>query len=748
MGALLFVLLLLPSAPVQEVVTGTVADPQGSTVPGATIQLEVGGAIILETRTGTDGRFTFGIVTRNGVQLIVTAPGFTRYVLMMSADTRQNMTITLEPAPFFEAVQVTSTRSDVPATDPTVTAAVFPASELMTSAQLSIDDALKLVPGFTLFPSSRVANPTTQTVMMRGLGGSGVNRSLVLADGVPLNDAFGGWVYWDKVPQAAIDRVEVVRGGGSDLYGADAVGGVIQILTLEPTRTMARAVVEGGNLETGRASMFGGLHRGRWALGAAGQWFTTTGYINVPVDERGAIESPVGSGHRSGMVSSSYLAAGWRLGGRANVFSEDRTNGTVVQVNDTNARSASAEIAGTAGGGYLNAHVFGGTQGYDETFSDIAPLGGFEFSETSPEEPPRSSERLSLIQRIPTRLTGASVQWTGQRGRSTVLVGSEARFVKGHAAETEFHLAGQTAASHADGVASDTGGSQRLASAFVRAMFAATDRLTLVTGTHADLWHSLSLRSPFSQTVGAFNPRLSVAYRFGDSGLTARASAAGGFRAPTLNELYRRTQRGNDITLPNEALTPERLRTVDGGVIFSRGRAAARVTGFWSLLDDTVTSVTVSTSPSLNFRQRQNADSMRSAGVELEADVRLPYAVSVAVTGAIIDSRFTGTRLRDFKVPQVAEYSLGVDVHYNSPSWTASTQLRVTGPQFDDDVNTRLLRRAAVVDAFVGRTLVRRVMAFVAVENLFDNRYEVGRIPIRSLGLPRAVRGGVQILFP
>jgi iron complex outermembrane receptor protein len=173
------------------------------------------------------------------------------------------------------------------------------------------------------------------------------------------------------------------------------------------------------------------------------------------------------------------------------------------------------------------------------------------------------------------------------------------------------------------------------------------------------------------------------------------------------------------------------------------------VTGFWSVLDDTVTSVTLSTSPSLNIRQRQNAGRMRSMGVEFEADVRLPYALSVAVTGAIIDSRFAGTtRLRDFKVPQVAEYSVGADLRYNSPLWTASTQLRVTGPQFDDDVNTRLLRRAVVVDVFGGRTLVRRVMAFVAIENLFDSEYEVGRIPIRSLGLPRAARGGVQILFP
>jgi outer membrane receptor protein involved in Fe transport len=119
------------------------------------------------------------------------------------------------------------------------------------------------------------------------------------------------------------------------------------------------------------------------------------------------------------------------------------------------------------------------------------------------------------------------------------------------------------------------------------------------------------------------------------------------------------------------------------------------------------------------------------------------------VTGTIIDAQFTGTsRLRDYKIPQVAEYSLGADVRYNTAVWTASTQFRVTGPQYDDDVNTRLLRRAVVVDVFGGRTLARRFMTFVAVENLLDSEYEVGRIPIRALGLPRAIRGGVQILFP
>jgi outer membrane receptor protein involved in Fe transport len=279
-------------------------------------------------------------------------------------------------------------------------------------------------------------------------------------------------------------------------------------------------------------------------------------------------------------------------------------------------------------------------------------------------------------------------------------------------------------------------------------MMTATDRLTVVTGAHADVWHSTSMASSFSQTIGAFNPRLSLAYRFGDSGLAARASVAGGFRAPTLNELYRRTQRGNDVTTPNEALTPEHLRTADAGLVFNRGRAAARVTGFWSLLDDTVTSVTLATSPSLNIRQRQNAGSMRSAGVEFETDVHLPHSLSAAVTASIIDARFTGPRLRNYRVPQVAKYSAGADVRFNNALWTASTQVRLTGPQFDDDVNTRRLRRAVVVDAFAGRTLARRIMPFVAIENLLDSEYEIGRIPIRTFGLPRAVRGGVQVLFP
>ena len=68
---------------------------------------------------------------------------------------------------------------------------------------------------------------------LRGVSGSGASRTLVVADGWALNDPFGSWVYWNRIPLAAVDRIEVVRGATGDLYGADALGGVIQVLTLD-----------------------------------------------------------------------------------------------------------------------------------------------------------------------------------------------------------------------------------------------------------------------------------------------------------------------------------------------------------------------------------------------------------------------------------------------------------------------------------------------------------------------------------
>jgi outer membrane receptor protein involved in Fe transport len=245
------------------------------------------------------------------------------------------------------------------------------------------------------------------------------------------------------------------------------------------------------------------------------------------------------------------------------------------------------------------------------------------------------------------------------------------------------------------------------------------------------------------------NPRGSLAYRIGNTGLSLRGSAYRGFRAPTLNELYRGFRAGNTDTRPNEALQPERLAGGEGGVLFARGRASTRATAFWNVLDDTITNITLSITPQLITKQRANADKVRAAGVELEGELRLPASLSVGVSSAIVNSRFKGeTSLRNNRVPQVPKYNVGLNVRYGDEKWIASGQFRVTGAQFEDDLNLFTLRRANVLDVFGSRRFAGKVATFFAVENLFDSEYDVGRTPILTTGLPRTVRAGVQIWLP
>src|SRR5687768_17877064 len=111
-----------------------------------------------------------------------------------------------------ESVVVTSYAT--PTLNPPAAVTTLHREVLDVAPAATLDDALRAVPGFSLFrrSSSRVANPTTQGVTLRGLAASGASRALVLADDVPLNDPFGGWVYWNRVPSAALSEVSVARG--------------------------------------------------------------------------------------------------------------------------------------------------------------------------------------------------------------------------------------------------------------------------------------------------------------------------------------------------------------------------------------------------------------------------------------------------------------------------------------------------------------------------------------------------------
>ena len=206
---------------------------------------------------------------------------------------------------------------------------------------MTTDDKLRQVPGFSLLrrSGSQTANPTSQGVSLRGLGASGASRALVLADGIPLNDPFGGWIYWARVPQSSLNEVQIVPGGVSALYGNDALGGVVNLETRTAVQTDAFIQGSYGNENSPFGSGWGAIRFGQWAVAASGEGFRTDGYIDVPQDIRGTVDTPVASQYGSGNLRLERL-----FGDRGRIFlngtlyGEDRQNGTPLQINDTTIR--------------------------------------------------------------------------------------------------------------------------------------------------------------------------------------------------------------------------------------------------------------------------------------------------------------------------------------------------------------------------------------------------------------------------
>lgn len=208
-------------------VEGIVRDSAGAVISGADVELRAGS---YEARATSDAQGQFIFAPAPGMSGTVTAhaEGFSslQQEWAADADSQVRLTLVLTPASSHEEVTVSATRTEMRLTETPGSTVMLSNTEVAATPALRVDDVLRQVPGFSLFrrSGSRVANASNQGVSLRGLGGSASSRALVLEDGLSIVDAFGGWVYWDRVPRESLQDVEVFRGGASNLYGSDTLG--------------------------------------------------------------------------------------------------------------------------------------------------------------------------------------------------------------------------------------------------------------------------------------------------------------------------------------------------------------------------------------------------------------------------------------------------------------------------------------------------------------------------------------------
>jgi outer membrane receptor protein involved in Fe transport len=734
--------------PQQVTISGVVQDASGAAIEGAQVTFSTSGAS-QTTSTNAEGRFSVSIVSGDSGTVRVTANGFASAEKTWTTSPQEvSLTFVLRGVAQGERVVVSATRSEMKLSEVPGSAVALSSEDIAANASLTLDDVLRQVPGFSLFrrSSSRVANPTTQGVSLRGLGASGPSRALVLEDGVPLVDPFGGWVFWDEVPRAELSSVEVFRGGESNLYGSDALGGVIQMLTRVPTGPAFSIDTSYGTENTPDLSAWGGTKISRWDFESGVDMSRTEGYTLLPPSERGLVDIDANSRHATVDAGIGYqISDTGRAFLRGTFFDESRNNGTPAQKNSTGTAVGTAGINTSVGDhdSFL-ARISGQVEGYDQTFSSILA--------------DRSKEFLTDIQHVPSQEVGGGFQWDHELKKQTLIGGLDLQEVMG-ASDEQLFSSKISGLHFADNIA---GGKQRSTGIFGEDIFRINDRWTVIAGARWDDWsnfngNTVRIPVPTGTIVGqfspnrsetSFSPRLSVMRNLGGNA-AVWVSGYRAFRAPTLNELYRSFRQGIFTTENNPALRAERLTGAEIGVRATlKQRFESRATVFWADIVNPVTNVTINPTT----RQRQNLGRIRSLGGELDGILHISNTLQLSAgyqfTHAYVEN--STQSLVGKRVPEVPQHQLTWEARYWSPTRIMlSVEGRYASSQFDDDINTLVLGPYIVMDVFAGHHFRRGLVGYAAIENVLNQRYAVAiASPVQNLGPPILARIGIRYDFP
>lgn len=655
--------------------------------------------------------------------------------------------------PVFAEEEIVVTGQPLPASigEAAYDVAVVERDRIVATASGRIEDVLRDVAGLTQFRRSdaRSANATSQGATLRGLGGNASSRALLVLDGVPQSDPFGGWITWPAYAPERLGSVRVTRGGGSGTYGSGALAGTIEMESVGtgqgPTGSLAygsRESVDGSAMLSGKLGQGFGFLSATYARG--------NGFIPIVAARRGPAD--IAAPYDQATLTARGVApldAQTELQASVMGFTDRRERGTILSDNGGDGADASVRLVhkgrwGVQALGYVQMRKF--------TSRAVAV------------DATRTTVTQSVDQyNVPSTGLGGRLEIRPPLGEAVELrLGADVRRTTGETNELFTYVAGKPTRIREAGGQSDTAG------AFAE-LSAKLEALTLTGGVRADRWWirdgrlvertlatGASIRNELAPDRQGWEPtaRAGLAY---DAGIvTLRAAAYLGWRLPTLNELYRPFRVGADATAANPALAPERMKGAELGIDLTPAEGVSlRATAFTNKLTDAIGNVTLAqgpgTFPGVGFvagayRQRVNIDAVRSNGVELDAriergDWRL--AASYAYSDARISGSGRAAALDGLRPAQVP-------VHTGSGTlgWRGlSTTLRYISAQFEDDSNSRRLNDALTLDAVAVLPVTDRMSLFVRGENVTDARVEtaISATGVIERAAPRTLWFGLRL---
>ena len=640
----------------------------------------------------------------------------------------------LDAPPPPEAVQtivVTAQALADPASDQAHAVDRIDRTQLLASPRTQLEEVLGQLPGLQLFrrSDSRSGHPTSQGVTLRALGGNAASRALLILDGVPQSDPFGGWINWPAYDPAALAEVRVVRGGGSVAHGPGSLAGVIEL-----TSSLDRGLhgeIDAGSRESlhGRTHLAGAVHGGTFSVSARGS--RGDGFIPVTRDTRGPADRP--AEYQEASLRTQWIGAvadQAELQLSASGFIDRRERGVAFTGNRTDGADASVRLVGR-GSLPWSALAYGQWREFESSFASVS-------------EGRTTATRVSLQDSVPSQAWGGAVELRPSIGDGLELrLGADGRRATGETRELFAFVDGEPTRRRV------AGGNSWSAGAFGE-LTASLGQLTLSGGARLDYWRiadgklrewtiatGAPLRDDRFAARSDWQPtaRIGAVWQVG-ARWRLRSAAYRGWRLPTLNELFRPFRAGLDATAANPELDPEHLAGAEIGANYDTDDLSFSVTAFPNRLKGTIANVTLGQGPGLfpgvgfvaaggEFRQRRNLDAIATKGIEASAEARRgPWTLRSGLSwvGARVHGDGPATLLDGLRPAQTPRLSVTASIAWESRDRTVALTIRHVGSQYEDDLNQHELPAATTVDGLVAWPIRRNLQLVFRGENLLNER--------------------------
>lgn len=607
---------------------------------------------------------------------------------------------------------------------------------LTQTASGRFEDVLRDAAGAAQFrrADSRSAHPTAQGITLRGLGGNASSRALLLLDGVPQADPFGGWVAFPAYLPERLAGVRITRGGGSGYQGPGALAGTIELTSAGPDMLGPLDLAAFyGSRESIDLVGTSGLRLGGGALSIAGQYARGDGFVPIVAEDRGPADRAAPY-EQASLALRAVVPVGLALELQAGLsgFTDARDRGTAFT--DVRSQGADANLR-LVGRGPWNWSLLGYLQHRDFS-SGFASLNAG-----------RVAASATLDQHVPATGAGARLELSPPiGGGATLRFGGDVRATSGRTQELYTFVAGAATRRRV------AGGETLTAGAFAD-LSVERGALTINLGGRADHWSLASgalFEAPLAGGAALTDTRFADRSGWAGTGragaalalspaLSLRTAAYLGWRLPTLNELYRPFRAGTDATAANPLLDPERSRGIEAGVdVTAGGGFSLRATGYWNRIGGAIGNVTLGTGPG-NFpgigfvaaggayRQRLNLDAIVAKGAEVDLRWQAgPWRASAswAYTDARVTASGPARALDGLRPAQTARHQGSATLGWQDDGLSLAVTGRYVGPQFEDDQNARALARAFTLDARAMVPVTHSLALELRGENLGDARVE------------------------